>query len=76
MVWKEIKIFTADGEQSVSIQPNEEQTGLCLESREEVGNGDGKGLSFLLYMNYDEARTIGEELVKYADEMTSSSVKN
>ena len=63
MIWKQIKIFTADGEQSATIEPNPEQNGLVLNSTEEMGE-DG----FALYMSYDEARAIGYELVRYADE--------
>ena len=67
MVWKQIKIFTADAEQSVIIEPNPENDGMCLHSREEHDKQ-----SFMLYMTYDEARTIGKELIKYADEMQNN----
>ena len=69
MSWKQIKIFIADGEQSAIIEPNPEKTGICLQSIEE--NPDDKQ-SFVLYMTYDEARTIGKELIRYADEMDSN----
>lgn len=66
MSWKQIKIFTADAEQSVVIEPNPERTGICLHSIEE-SLIDKK--SFVLYITYNEARTIGKELIKYADEL-------
>ena len=67
MVWKQIKIFTADAEQSVIIEPNPENDAMCLRSIEEHDKQ-----SFMLYMTYDEARTIGKELIKYADEMQNN----
>ena len=70
MTWKQIKIFTADGEQSATIEPNPEQTGLVLNSTEEMGE-DG----FVLYMSYDEARAIGQELIRYADEKQIKRIK-
>jgi hypothetical protein len=63
MSWKQIKIFTA-AEQSVVIEPNPEKDGMVIHSIEEE---DGK--SFMLYMTFEEAKTIGEELIKYAEEM-------
>jgi len=69
MIWKQIKIFTADAEQSVIIEPNPERTGMCLHSVEESPSNKQ---SFVLYITYDEARTIGKELIKYADEMESN----
>ena len=67
MSWKQIKIFTADAEQSAIIEPNPEKDGVVLHSVEE----DGKE-SFMLYMTFEEARTIGKELIKYADEIESN----
>ena len=63
MAWKQIKIFTAETEQSATIEPNPEQNGLVMNCAEEMDKH-----SFMLYMSYDEARTIGQELIKYADE--------
>ncbi|MFW5847302.1 MAG: hypothetical protein ACOCVF_00085 [bacterium] len=65
MCWKQVKIFTADAEQSAMIESNPEKTGICLHSIEEDRNNRK---SFILYMSYDEARAIGRELIKYADE--------
>ncbi len=67
MSWKQIKIFTADAEQSVIIEPNPEKTGLVMHSIEE----DNKK-SFMLYMSCEEAEIIGKELIKYAEEMRSN----
>ena len=67
MSWKQIKIFTADAEQSVIIEPNPERDGMVMHSIEEH---DKK--SFMLYMTLEEAETIGKELIKYADEMKSN----
>ena len=67
MSWKQIKIFTADAEQSAIIELKPERDGMVLHSVEEY---DKK--SFMLYMTFEEARTIGKELIKYADEMESN----
>ena len=64
MSWKQIKIFTEDSEQSVIIEPNSEKDGMVLHSIEET---DKK--SFMLYMTFEEAKTIGNELIKYSEEM-------
>lgn len=45
MSWKQIKIFTADAEQSVMIEPNPEKDGMVMHTTEEQ---DKK--SFMLYM--------------------------
>ena len=66
MAWKQIKIFTADAEQSVIIEPNPETYGMVLHSNEENGPEH-----FMLYMSFEEAEVIGEELIKYAEEMKS-----
>ena len=66
-VWKQIKIFTADAEQSVVIEPNPERDGMVMHSIEEY---DKK--SFVLYMTFKQAETIGKELIKYAEEMKSN----
>ena len=34
--WKQTKIFTADAEQSVIIEPNPERDGVCIHSNEEL----------------------------------------
>ena len=47
-VWKQIKIFTADAEQSVVIEPNPERDGMVMHSIEEH---DKK--SFVLYMTLE-----------------------
>lgn len=63
MIWKQVKVFTADALQSVVIEPNPEHDGMVMHIIEE---SDKK--SFMLYMTHDEARCIGRELIKYADE--------
>ena len=67
MSWKQIKIFTADAEQSVIIEPSPERDGMVMHSIEEHDK-----ISFMLYMTFEEAETIGKELIKYADEMKSN----
>lgn len=67
MAWKQIKIFTADGEQSVVIEPEPLRGGLVMHSIEEADKKD-----FILHMTFDEAKTIGEELIKYAEELKSN----
>jgi len=62
--WKQIKIFTADGEQSVIIESNPERTGICIHSRDEVR---GKQ-EFCLYTSYDEALAIAEELINFVNQ--------
>ena len=58
--WKQIKVFTADAEQSVIIEPNPERDGVCIHSNEELVNQ-----SFCLYATYDEALAIAEELINF-----------
>ena len=69
MSWKQIKIFTADAEQSVVIEPSPEKDGMLMHSMEEHDNE-----SFMLHMTFEEAETIGQELIKYAEEMKSNVV--
>jgi|TARA_B110000305_G_C19414268_1_gene627110 hypothetical protein len=60
--WKQTKIFTADAEQSVIIEPNPERDGVCIHSNEELVNQ-----SFCLYATYDEALAIAEELINFVN---------
>lgn len=69
MIWKQIKIFTADAEQSVIIEPNPEKDGVVMHGIEERNSK-----SFMLHMTFEEAETIGQELIKYAEEMKSDVV--
>ena len=69
MSWKQVKIFTADAEQSVVIEPNPEKDGMLMHSIQEHDNG-----SFVLHITFEEAETIGKELIKYAEEMKSNVV--
>lgn len=66
MAWKQIRIFTSDGEQSVVIEPNPERSGMVMQSIEEH---DKKW--FRLHMTFEEAKTIAKELLKYAKEIES-----
>lgn len=68
MVRRQVRIFVAEGEQSAVIESNPEKTGIWLHSVEESSSDNS---SFLLYLTYEEARTIARELHKYADEMES-----
>ena len=68
MAWKQIKIFTAGAEQSVIIEPNPEIDGMVMHSKEEDGHEQ-----FMLYMSFEEAELIGQELIKYAEEMKSKT---
>ena len=61
--WKQIKIFTCDTEQSVTIEPNPERDGVCIHSSEEAASD-----TFCLYASYDEALAIAEELVNFVKE--------
>jgi hypothetical protein len=61
--WKQIKIFTADGEQSVIIESNPERTGVCIRSKEEMDKQE-----FCLYATYDEALAIAEELINFVNQ--------
>jgi len=61
--WKQTKIFTADAEQSVIIEPNPERDGVCIHYSEET-NSFAKQ-SFCLYATYDEALAIAEELINF-----------
>ena len=61
--WKQIKIFTADGEQSVIIESNPERTGICIHSKEEMDKQE-----FCLYANYDEALAIANELINFVNQ--------
>jgi hypothetical protein len=62
--WKQIKIFTADAEQSVIIESNPERTGICIHSRDEVRDKQ----EFCLYTSYDEALAIAEELINFVNQ--------
>jgi len=62
-IWKQIKIFTCDTEQSVIIEPNPERDGVCIHSSEEAASD-----TFCLYASYDEALAIAEELVNFVKE--------
>ena len=61
--WKQTKIFTADGEQSVIIEPGPNRDGVCIHSKEEMDKQE-----FCLYATYDEALAIAEELIKFVNE--------
>ena len=63
--WKQIKIYTADGEQSVMIEPSPERDGVCIHSKEE-----GHKQEFCLYATYDEALAIAEELINFVNQNT------
>lgn len=65
MAWKQIKIFVSDSKQSAIIEPTPELHGMVMHSMEETE----KQSSFTLYMTFEEARVVGKELIKYADEM-------
>lgn len=68
MSWKQIKIFVADAEQSVLIEPNPEKNGMVMHCMEEHDRQ-----SFTVYMNFEEAETIGKELIKYVEELKSNN---
>ena len=61
--WKQTKIFTADAEQSVIIEPNPERDGVCIHSNEELAKQ-----SFCLYATYDEALAIANELIDFVNQ--------
>ena len=63
--WKQVKIFVADQEQSVVIETNETQTGLVLHSCEE----NNRSKDFAMYLTKAEAICLGEELIRYANEI-------
>ena len=60
MVWKEVSIDT--GDQKAIIHSNEVGDGLILVVREE-GVEDTR-----LYLNLEEAKVLGKELIRFADE--------
>ena len=61
--WKQIKIFTADAEQSVIIESNPERDGICIHSSEESASQ-----TFCLYASYDEALAIANELINFVNQ--------
>ena len=61
--WKQIKIFTADGEQSVIIESNPDRTGICIHSNEEMDTQ-----KFCLYASYEEALAIANELINFVNQ--------
>jgi len=61
--WRQIKIFTADNEQSVIIESNPERDGVCIHSKEEMGKQN-----FCLYATYDEALAIAAELIYFVNQ--------
>ena len=62
--WKQTKILTCNGDQSVVIEPTEGQDGIIFNSNEETDL-----TSFQLYMSKEEAIFIGEELIKFAQSL-------
>ena len=66
MSWKQIKILT-DAEQSVLIEPNPGKDGMVMHNIDEHDK-----YAFMLCMTLEEAKTIGKELIKYAEEMKSN----
>ena len=62
--WKQIKIFTCESEQSVIIESNPSQDGVCIHSNEEPDTSQ----TFCLYASYDEALAIAEELVNFVNQ--------
>lgn len=68
MIWKQIKFFTADGDQSVIIEPNPEKDGVVFQSVEEYDKE-----SFRLHMTFAEAKAIARELIKYTEEIECSN---
>ena len=58
--WKQIKIFTADVYQSVTIGPNPERDAVCIRFKDEIEKPE-----FCLYATYDEALAIAEELINF-----------
>lgn len=73
MIWKQIKIYTADTEQSVLIEADDYRTSLKVTAKEEMGED---GHTFLIYMTPDEAKEIAKELIRYADELDHLNSKN
>ena len=61
--WKQIKIFTCDAEQSVTIESNPERDGVCVHSSEESSSD-----TFCLHVSYDEALAIAEELINFVNQ--------
>jgi hypothetical protein len=53
--WKQIKIFTGDGDQSVIIELTPNRDGVCIHSKEEMDKQE-----FCLYASYDEALAINQ----------------
>ena len=47
--WKQIKIFTADGEQSVIIESNPERTGICIHFKEEMDKQEFESKQFVSF---------------------------
>ena len=68
--WKQIKIFTADAEQSVIIEPNPERDGVCIHSKEELEPNtiEVDKQEFCLYATYDEALAIAEEIINFVNQ--------
>jgi hypothetical protein len=61
--WKQIKIFTGDGDQSVIIELTPNRDGVCIHSKEEMDKQE-----FCLYASYDEALAIAEELINFVNQ--------
>ena len=61
MVWKEIRIFVSNGEQSVIVGPNPEQDGIVMQSVDESVSA--------IYMTVEEATVVASELMKFVDEI-------
>lgn len=59
--WKQVKLFVADTEQSVMIEPTPERDGIVMYIKEE----DQEGKTFIIYMSKNEALDLAKEIKEY-----------
>lgn len=61
--WKQVKIFTADSEQSVMLEPTPEREGIVMHTTEEEKNGK----TFATYLSTQEAIDLAEMINNYVE---------
>lgn len=69
MAWKEIVLYVADGDQTISLSIEPGGEGLKMTSKEVFD----KDKSFLTYLSLEDAVHLGEELIKFTDEIKADN---
>ena len=68
-VYKEVKIYVCDSEQSVTLVNNESDNGIIMKFKEE---NDAKTF-YDCYLTPEQANQIGKELISFSEYMESKN---